>query len=73
VAATTLGVHLDCPLSAYASNLALLKGAQELRLHGRRNFANLIQEQRAVISHFEQARLIADRPRKRASHVAEQL
>ena len=50
VAAIDPGVDLDGSFSADATDLVFLQGAQELGLHGRRDFADLVEEQRAVVA-----------------------
>ena len=73
VAATTRALTLMLRSRADAPDLALLQGPQQLRLHGGRDFADLVEEDRAVAGDFEQARLVANRTGEGASHVAEQL
>ena len=55
-------VDLDRAFGANPADLALLQRSQELRLHGRRNFADFVEEERAVACHLEQARLVAVAP-----------
>src|ERR1051325_1088127 len=61
---------------AVASNrtiLALLQHSKELRLQVRRHLANLVEEQRAALRHFEQTLFVERRAGERALLVAEQL
>ena len=67
------GVDLDVALTADAPDLALLQRPQQLRLDGGRDFADLVEEDRAVAGDFEQAGLVAHRARERPAHVSEQL
>ena len=67
------GVHLDGPLGPDAPDFTLLQGAQQLRLYGRRNLADLVEEQGAVASDFEEAGLVTYRAGERAADMAEQL
>ena len=67
------GVDFDVALRANPPDFALLERSQELRLHGRGNLADFVQEQRAVPCHFEQTRLVSHGTGERAAHVAEEL
>ena len=55
------------------SKIAFLKRAQQFRLHSRRNFADLVEEDCAVLSDFEKTPLIAYRTGEGASHVPKEL
>ena len=48
VAATTLALTLIVAFPAHAPDFALLERSQQLRLHRRRDFADFVQEERAV-------------------------
>jgi hypothetical protein len=52
-------VHLERAVGAHALDLALLQGAQELRLHGHGQLADLVEKQGSFVGHFELARPIA--------------
>ena len=54
-------------------NIAILQHPQQFGLKRKGEFANFIEEQRAVISHFELAAAVADRPGKGPFDVSEQL
>src|SRR6266850_5497671 len=56
-----------------ALEFLLLEHAQELRLQPRRNIADLIQKQRAVVGEFEPADPLCDSAGKSAALMAEQL
>ncbi len=56
-----------------APHLAFLDHPEELRLRAGCEFAHLVEEQRALVSLFEQALALADRPGERAARVTEQL
>src|SRR5205823_4966753 len=58
--------------AADALELALLKDAQQLRLHRRRHLADLVEEERAAVGDFELALLLSERAGERAALVAEQ-
>ena len=58
---------------AQAPDLALLKRAQQLRLHARAELGDFVEEQRAAAGILEQARTIGVRAGERAARVAEQL
>ena len=73
VAATTRALTLMLRSRADAADLAFLQRAQQLGLDRRRHLADLVEEDRAVAGHLEEAGLVADRTGERAPHVAEQL
>src|SRR6185295_3274280 len=58
---------------ADALDLSRLENAQQLRLHGQRQLADLVEEQRAAVGRLEQPRLVVGRAGERAAHVPEQL
>ncbi len=58
---------------ADAADFAELEHAQELGLRGRRQAANLVEEQRAAVGELEEARLVLGRAEEPAAHVAEEL
>ena len=66
-------VNADGARAADALELALLQDAQQLRLHGRRHLADLVEEERAAVGHFELALLLRERAGEGAALVAEQL
>jgi hypothetical protein len=56
-----------------AAHLAILQGAQQLHLEGRRQLANLIEEEGSLVGFLEQPSLLTCRAGERASLVTEQL
>ena len=58
--------------SAHPFHFALLQYAQELGLQQGREFAHLVQENRAAVCHLQLALLLRKRARKRAAFVPEQ-
>ena len=68
-----LHVHASRLERAHALHLAKLQDAQQLGLHGERQLAHFVQEQRAVLGELEQPLLRVDGAGERAAHVAEQL
>ena len=54
-------------------NLAAFEEAQELRLDGRLELADLVEEQRAALGRADDARKRVDRAGERAAPVAEEL
>src|SRR5215475_1128333 len=58
--------------AAQALKLSFLKGAQELRLDFGGNVANLVQEQRALVSQFESTDLLRDSTSEGSPLVAEE-
>ena len=65
-------VHFDAAFGAHSADFSFLQSPEELGLHGRSNLADLVQENRAAAGDLEEARLVANRAGKCASHVAEQ-
>ena len=65
-------VHLDRLRAADALELAFLQHAQQLGLEGRRNLADLVEKQRALVGQFEAALALADAPGERALLMTEQ-
>ena len=65
-------IHLDGLARPHRLDLALLDGAQQLDLGGRRQLADLVQEQRAARSLDELAGMAVGRAREGALLVAEQ-
>jgi hypothetical protein len=61
------------PVRAQALQLAALQHAQQLGLHGQRELADLVQEQRALMRLLELAAALAQRSREGPAHMAEQL
>ena len=59
-------VHGDGPRSAQALDLALLQGAQQLGLQIERQFAHLVEKQRALVSQFHTADFASNGARERA-------
>src|SRR5262249_22572881 len=59
--------------AAEALELLFLEHAQQFRLQRERNIADLVEEQRAPVGHFEAANLLRDGAGKRAFLMAEQL
>src|SRR5574344_60064 len=55
-------VHRNFPVVADARDVAFLKHAEELHLHGHRKLAYLIEEERAALGFFEDAFARIDRP-----------
>ncbi len=66
-------VHADGVAPADAAHLALLEDAEELRLHGGRHVAHLVDEQGAAIGALEEPVALLDRPREGAALVPEEL
>jgi len=64
---------VDALLATDPHELALLDDSQELRLQGRRELADLVQEDRALIRELELPELLLDRVGERASLVPEEL
>ena len=64
-------IHLVNPVAADPLDLALLQGTQQLRLQLQGKLSDLIEEERALVGHFELARPILRCPCKRAGEVAE--
>ncbi len=60
-------------LLADALEMALLQHAQQLALQLERDFADLVEEQRAAVGELEAADAVAQRAGERALHVAEEL
>ena len=58
---------------ADALDLAVLDDAQELGLHGERELANFVQEQRTAVRLFEEPGLGLGRARERATYMAKEL
>ena len=56
-----------------ALHFPVLDDAQQLCLHGTRQFTDLVEEQSAAISGLEQTGLVVGCACKRAAHVSEQL
>ena len=73
VAAMTLVLISHFLVRADGSNLAFLQHAQEFHLHRGRHFADLIEEDCALIGSFEQTLPICGCARERTFHIAEQL
>ncbi len=65
-------VHLHFADAAEVHELAVLQDAQNLGLRIEPHRADLVEEQRAPVGHFEQALLAGDGAGKGALHVAEQ-
>ena len=68
--AGSYGPHL---VGADGLHLLVLQDAQELRLHGRRRLADLVEEDRPVAGLLEEATAVAVGAGERAAHVAEEL
>ena len=66
-------VDLDRLTSADTLDLALLKHAEELRLHGQRHVADLVEEESPSARALELAAALLCRPRERAHLVTEEL
>jgi hypothetical protein len=66
-------VHLAAAARSYGPNLLVLEHAQQLRLHRRAHFANLVKQQRPAIGLDEDAVVGTVRSSERASDVTEQL
>lgn len=58
--------RMQLPGAAHAHEAPLLQNAQQFGLHQGRHFADLVNEQRALISHFKQADLLLERTGERA-------
>src|SRR5450631_4217934 len=65
-------IHADGLISANALDFALLKHAQQLRLHGQWHIADLIEENRAVFCLLELPQMAGGGSGKRSLLVAEQ-
>src|SRR5215510_2842314 len=66
-------VHLGGVRFADSLEFALLKHPQELHLEGAAHRSDFVEEQRALMSLVQTALPVADRTRKRAFHVSEEL
>src|SRR5439155_1208759 len=66
-------VHGDCPVAAEPGDLPLLDHPQQLGLRGRRQLADLVQEQRPARGGLEGSLAERVRARKGAALVTEQL
>ena len=66
-------VHLDRPVAADRLELFLLQHPQQLHLRRDREFANLVEEQRAAVRQFESSDTGVRSSGERPTHVAEQL
>ena len=66
-------VHGDLFRAADPPDLPLLEHAQQLDLHRRRGFSDLVEEDRTAARHLEQTLLVAGRPGEGPLHVPEQL
>ncbi|HSO40690.1 MAG TPA: hypothetical protein VLT33_49530 [Labilithrix sp.] len=66
-------VHLARVRLADAADLPLLEGAEQLRLHGERELAHLVEEHGAAVRRLEGADPIAIGPGERAADVAKEL
>src|SRR5262249_46310078 len=66
-------VHLDRARATEALEFLLLEHPQELRLELEGNLADLVEEERPAVGHFEPADLLRDRPREGAALVTEEL
>ena len=66
-------IHMALLIRPQALQLAVLQYPQQLGLHAERQFADLIEKQRAAIGQFELATARAGRAGEGAAHVAEQL
>ncbi len=66
-------IHFEFRLAAQAAHLRILQNAQQLGLRRHRHFADFIEQQRAVLRHFEAAGAALRRAREGAFFVAEQL
>src|SRR6266516_1847576 len=66
-------VHLDVLVTAYPLELPFLQDPQELHLHGWRDLADLVQEERATVGLFELALLLRHGPGKGTPLVPEEL
>jgi uncharacterized protein YoaH (UPF0181 family) len=67
--------HVDAARSvlAHTPDLALLKGAEELDLHGGRDVADLVEEQRSAVRRLKQPGTVGTGAGERAAHVAKEL
>lgn len=65
-------IHLDRAFGTDRIDFAFLQRAQQLDLHVERQFADLVQEERAAIGLLELAHMLADRTREGALLVTEQ-
>src|SRR5690606_29970349 len=63
----------DLLLPTHPREGPLLKDAQQMDLHARRDLAQLVEEERAPIREFEAPELAADRPGERALLMSEEL
>src|SRR6185503_18741342 len=66
-------VDADRLVAADPLELALLQDAQDLHLEERRDLADLVEEDRSAVAELELAHLHADRARKSALFVPEEL
>ena len=66
-------IHFARTRVADTFDFLLLQHAQQLGLHGQRDFADFIEEEGAAIGEFEASRLVAQRAGECAFHVAEKL
>ena len=66
-------VELDFTGSAHRSNPVLLEHAQEFRLHGRGQLADLVEQEAAALGIDKEPGMIADRAGEGAADVAEEL
>ena len=64
-------IDLDRPCAAQAFELLFLHRAQQFRLQFQADVADLIQKQRAMVSEFESALFLDERPSKRSLLVPE--
>src|SRR5205085_2020503 len=65
-------VNLYRARAADATNLALLQGAQQFRLHRNVELAYLVEEERALVRYLEEALLLGVRAGERALLVSEE-
>src|SRR3546814_12954254 len=65
-------ITVRAAIGADALEAALLQHAQDLDLHRQRHVADLVEEQRAAVRHFETAATCGDGAGERALLVAEQ-
>jgi len=64
--------HLDL-VGAHRTNLSVLQHPQQLGLHGQGHIADLIEEDRALVSDHEVTGAVGDGPGKCPAHVPEEL
>src|SRR5262249_7111190 len=66
-------IHLDGFLATHAFETVVLEKTEELGLETGRKFRDLVQEHRSATRGLKPSRLVFDRPREGALHMAEEL